>query len=69
MFQNVARRMKLAIESHIGVRLPHRHPVLMWLVEWVGAAHNRFKDGRDDGKTPRERAGFSRRAKCWSSVR
>ena len=58
VFQNVARRMKLAIESHIGVRLPHRHPVLMWLIEWVGGAHNRFKDGRDDGKTPRERAGW-----------
>ena len=55
VFQNVARRMKLAIESHIGVRLPHRHPVLMWLIERVGGAHNRFKDGRDDGKTPRER--------------
>ena len=30
----------------------------MWLIEWVGGAHNRFKDGRDDGKTPRERAGW-----------
>ena len=30
----------------------------MWLIEWVGGAHNRFKDGRDDGKTPRERSGW-----------
>ena len=50
--------MKLAIEARLGTRIPHRHPVLMWLIEWVGGAHNRFKDGRDDGKTPRERAGW-----------
>ena len=66
-FQNMARRMKLAVESRLGTRIPHRHPVLMWLIEWVGGAHNRFKDGRDDGKTPREReqAG-SHRAWCLS---
>ena len=58
VFQNMARRMKLAIELHIGIRLPHRHPVLMWLIEWVGGAHNRFKDGRDDGKTPIQGAGW-----------
>ena len=58
VFQNVARRVKLAIESHIGIRLPHRHQVLMWLIGWVGGAHNRFKDGRDDGKRLRERAGW-----------
>ena len=58
VFQNVARRMKLAIESLIGIRLPHPHPVLMWLIEWVGGAHNRFKDGRDDAKTPRESSGW-----------
>ena len=57
-FQNMARRMRLAIESHIGCRIPHKHSVLMWLIEWVGGAHNRFKDGRDDGLTPRERAGW-----------
>ena len=57
-FQNMARRMKLALESHLGARLPHRHLVLMWRIEWVGGAHHRFKDGRDDGKTPRERAGW-----------
>ena len=50
VFQNVARRMKLAIESHIGIRLPHRHPVLMWVIQAVGGAHNRFKDGDGDGK-------------------
>ena len=70
VFQNVARRMKLAIESHIGVRLPHRHPVLMWLIEWVGGSHNRFKDARDDGKTARERERVgSHRVKCWSLAR
>ena len=57
-FQNLARRMRLAVESHLGIRLPHKHPVLMWLIEWVGSAHNRFKDGQDDGMTPRERAGW-----------
>ena len=57
-FQNLPRRMRLAVESHLGVRLPHKHPVLMWLIEWVGSAHNRFKDGQDDGMTPRERAGW-----------
>ena len=51
-------RIRLAVESHLGVRLPRKHPVLMWIIEWVGGAHNRFKDGRDDGKTPRERAGW-----------
>ena len=55
VFQKIARRMKLAIGSHIGMRLPHRHPVLMWPFEWVGGAHSRFKDGPDDGRTPRER--------------
>ena len=61
-FQNMARRMKLALEAHLGARLPHKHPVLMWLIEWVGGAHNRFTDGRDDGKTPRERAGWQSRS-------
>ena len=50
--------MRLAVESLLGVRLPHKHPVLMWLVEWVGRAHSKFKDCRDDQKTPRERAGW-----------
>ena len=54
VFQNMARRMRLAAESHLGIRIPHKHPVLMWLIEWVGGAHNRFKEGRDDGKTPSE---------------
>ena len=57
-FQNMARRMKLALEAHLGTRLPHKPPVLMWRIEWVGGAHNRFKDGRDDGKTPRDGAGW-----------
>ena len=56
-FENMARRMRPAAESHLGVWLPHKHPVLMWLIERVGGARNSFKDGRDDGKTPRERAG------------
>ena len=56
--QNMARRMRLVVESHLEIRLPHRHPVLMWLIEWVGGSHNRFKDGCGDGKTPRERAGW-----------
>ena len=30
----------------------------MWLIEWVSGTHNSFKEGRDDGKTPRERAGW-----------
>ena len=38
--------------------MPHKHPARMWLIERVGSAHNRFKHGRDDGKTPRERAGW-----------
>ena len=58
VFQNCARRMRLALEGHLGVRVPHKHPVLMWPIEWVGGAHNRFKEGQDDGKTPRERAGW-----------
>ena len=57
VFQNLARRLRLAAESHLGIRIPHKHPALMWLIEWVGGAHNRFKDVRDDGRTPRERAG------------
>ena len=48
--------MRLAVESCLGVRLPHKHPVLMWMIEWVCGAHKRFKDGRDNVKTPRERA-------------
>lgn len=56
--QNMAWRMRLAIESHIGVRIPHKRPVLIWLIEWVGGAHNRFRAGQDDGKTPQERAGW-----------
>ena len=58
VFQNIARRMRLALEGKLGRRLPHKHPVLMWLIEWVGGAHNRFKEGQDDKKTPRERAGW-----------
>ena len=42
----------------MGMRFAHKHPVLMWLIEWVGGAHNGFKDGRNDGKTPRERTGW-----------
>ena len=57
-FQSMARRMRRAVVSHLGVRLSHKHPVLMWLIGRVGDAHSRFKDGRDDGKTPRERAGW-----------
>ena len=30
----------------------------MWLIELVGGAHDRFKDGCDDRKMPRERAGW-----------
>ena len=60
VFQNLARRMRLALEARVGARIPHRHPVLMWLIEWVAGAHNRFKEGRDDGRTPRERAGWQR---------
>ena len=42
----------------MGVRPSHKHPVLIGLFEWVGGAHSRFKDGHDDGRTPRERAGW-----------
>ena len=62
VFQNMARRIRLAVESHLGVRLPHKHLVHMWLIEWVSGAHNRFKDGRDDGKTPRVRAGWQKQS-------
>ena len=58
MFENLARRIRLAVESRVGARLPHRHPIMYWLIEWVGGAHNRFKEGQDDGRTARERAGF-----------
>ena len=61
-FQNLARRLRLALEACVGARIPHRHPVLMWLIEWVGGAHNRFKEGRDDGRTPRDRAGWQRQS-------
>ena len=63
VFQNLARRMRLALEGHLGIRIPHRHPILMWLIEWVGGAHNRFREGREDGKTPRERAGWPAQSK------
>ena len=49
-FQNMARRTRLAVESYLGSRLPHGHPMLMWLIERVGGAHNRFSHGRDDSK-------------------
>ena len=55
-FQNMARQMRLAVEHHLEVRIPHKHPVLMWSIEWVSGAHNRFKNGRDGGKAPREPA-------------
>ena len=59
VFQNLARRMKLALEGRLGLKIPHKHPILFWLIEWVGGAHNRFRQGLDDGKTPRERVGWS----------
>ncbi len=31
-FQNMARRTRLAVEHHLGVRLPHKHPLLMWIL-------------------------------------
>ena len=34
----------------------------MWLIEWAGGAHNRFKEGRDDGRTLRDRAGWQRQS-------
>ena len=43
VFQNLALRMKLALEGKLGVKLPHTHPVMYWLIEWVGGAHNRFR--------------------------
>ena len=58
MFQNLARRMRLGLEGKLGHKIPHKHPVLFWLIEWVGRAHNRFKAGQDDKRTPRERAGW-----------
>ena len=59
-FQIMARRMRLAVVSHLGVRLSHKPPVLTWLIGWVGGAHSRFRYARDGGKTPRERA-------CWQT--
>ena len=39
----------------------------MWLIEWVGGAHNRFKDSHDDGKTPQERAGWKNQSLIMES--
>ena len=58
VFQNNARRMGMAVEGKLGIRVPHQHPMIMWLIEWVGGAHSRFKERQEDGKTPRERAGW-----------
>jgi hypothetical protein len=52
--QGQVRVLKLAAEKRWGVEIPHRHPVVPWMVEYAAFLLNRFEVGHD-GKTAYER--------------
>ena len=52
--QGQVRVLKLALEDRLQVKIPHRHPVVPWIMEYAGFLLNRFEVGRD-GKTAYER--------------
>ena len=39
-----------------------KYSVLIWFIKWVGGARSRFKECRDGGKVPRERAGWQQQS-------
>ena len=45
------RVLKLALETHLNVRIPSNHPVMAWLVEHAAYLLNRCQLGTD-GRTP-----------------
>ena len=53
------RVLKSGLEERWGVRIPTRHSVMPWLVEYAGLLLNRFEVSRD-GKTSFERSRGSR---------
>ena len=53
--EGVARTLRSALEDHYKVRIPARHPVLCWLLDYAGALITRFNRG-EDGMTPYERS-------------
>ena len=49
-FQDHLRVMKGALESRISARIPSQHPVMKWLVEYVGVIMNKYAI-QPDGKS------------------
>ena len=54
IFKGLLRVHLLALEKRIGARFPSTHPVLTWLVEYVGDVITKYMVGMD-GKTGYER--------------
>ena len=48
--EDQARVMKGALESRIGARIPSTHPVMKWLIEYVGVVLNKYAI-QPDGKS------------------
>lgn len=59
--QHQVRVMKLALERRWGMRIPHKHSVVPWIIEYASFLLNRFEVSHD-GKTAYERL-KGRRAK------
>eukprot|EP00435_Cladocopium_sp_Y103_P016599 s3099_g4.t1 len=53
--QGQARTLKSSLEEHYNMKIPPRHPVLSWLVDYCGALISRFLRG-PDGRTGYERS-------------
>ena len=52
--QGQVRVLKLALEKRWGIKIPHRHSVIPWVVEYAAFLLNRYEVGHD-GKTAYER--------------
>ena len=52
--QGQVQVLKLALEKRWGIKIPHRHSVIPWVVEYAAFLLNRYEVGHD-GKTAYER--------------
>lgn len=50
-FEDMMRTWMCALEGKYGVTIPSKHPIVAWLVEYIGELYNHTSVG-SDGKTP-----------------
>ena len=55
--QGQVRVVKLALEKRWGIKVPHRHSVIPWVVAYAAFLLNRYEVGHD-GKTACKRLGL-----------